>query len=466
MPLNHSTVTQGLKSPSLEVIRVQAKTIKHPILKPLDFDDRDGLSPDEAAILAVLANPKLRAIRDQRGIAAAQLLQVGILPNPQLSYSLDFPTAGSTQGTINAFVLGLGWDITSLITRGANIDAASAQAVSVELDIAWQEWQVAQGAKQHVYRLIFLQKQLDVAREEEKKLRENVDAVRKAVNYGDMTAVDLSAAESALKTVQLSVLTIEQQLKEERIALNQSLGFPPEDAVPIQQGIEPSFDQNIPSLTEVINGIENRRLDLLALKMGYQSQEARLRSAILAQFPRINIGFSQARDTTNVGTSGFGITIDLPFFDRNQGRIAIEKATRKQLFDEYIARLFEAQSNVSSVLADCESVKRQIDATEESVNTLNSLVQTYYKAFLEGNADVLTYYNARSDLISKQIDVFKLKQTLADLNIALELAAGQYLGNLQGKEKTNETLEPAHSYNSIDYGFDPGRWILAILPER
>src|ERR1700758_1011833 len=84
MPLDRSTVTQRLTPPAMETARVEAKTIKHPILKPIDFDYRNGLSADEAAILAVIASPKLRAIRDQRGVAAAQLLQAGILPNPQI----------------------------------------------------------------------------------------------------------------------------------------------------------------------------------------------------------------------------------------------------------------------------------------------------------------------------------------------------------------------------------------------
>ena len=61
------------------------------------------------------------------------------------------------------------------------------------------------------------------------------------------------------------------------------------------------------------------------------------------------------------------------------------------------------------------------------MKTLERLVNTYYKAFLEGNADVISYYNARNELIFKQIDVFKLKQTLSDLGIALEIAAGRYL---------------------------------------
>ncbi len=434
MPLDSSTVTQKLKPPSMETIRIDAKAIKHPILKPIDFDYRNGLSADEAAILAVLVNPKLRAIRDQRGVVAAQLLQAGILPNPQLSYSLNVPTGGSTQGTVNAYGLGLSWDIASLITRGAKIAAIQANAASVDLDVAWQEWQVAQGAKQHMYRSIFLQKQLTVAREEEKGLRENVEVIRKAVDFGDMTVVNLSAAESALKAVRLSILTIAQQLEEERIALNQSLGLPPEQIVSLQKDIEPPLPKTLPSITNIIDVIEERRLDLLALKMGYESQEARLRAAILAQFPRINVGFSRLRDTGNVVTTGFGITIDFPFFDRNQGQIAIERATRKQLFDEYIARVFEARSNVATIIADMKSVRSQINATEESIETLKSLVQTYYKAFLEGNADVLSYYNARNDLIVKQIDVFKLKQTLADLGIALELATGQYLEPAESKE--------------------------------
>lgn len=431
MPLDHSTVTRRLMPPSMEAVRIQANTVKHPILRPLDFDDRDGLSPDEAAILAVLANPKLRAIRDQRGIAAAQLLQAGILPNPQFSYTLDVPTGGATQGTINAFGLGLGWDITSFVSRSAKVDAAQAHAASIDLDIAWQEWQVAQDAKIHVYSLIFLEKQLAVAREQEKGLQENLEAVKQAVNLGDMTTIDLSAAEAASQQAHLSVLTLEQEQDRERLMLTQTLGLLSDQTVPLQRDIDLPSWQAIPSITKIIDEIEERRLDLLALKMGYESQEANLRAAIRSQFPRINIGFSHARDTTNVVTTGFGITIDLPFFDRNQGQIAIERATRNQLFDEYVARLFEARSEVARILSDMGSIQRQLSATEEYIPTLERLVQTYNTAVQEGNADILSYYNARNELTGKQIEIIKLKRDLADLGIALEIAAGQYLPNRQ-----------------------------------
>jgi outer membrane protein TolC len=164
-------VAAKLRPPDAETIRLQAKAIHHPILQALDFDIDDGLSPDEAAILAVIANPKLRASRDQRKIVAAQLLQAGILPNPQLSYGLDVPTAGTTQGTVNGFNVGLNWEITSLISHNAKLASAKADVVAVDLDLAWQEWQSAQAAKMQVYHLYYFAQELSIARREVEDLR-------------------------------------------------------------------------------------------------------------------------------------------------------------------------------------------------------------------------------------------------------------------------------------------------------
>ncbi len=196
-PINDAAVEQSLTPPNLEVVRVQAREIKHPILKPIDFGKGDGLSPQKAAVLAVLANPTLRAARDRRGVAAAQLLQAGILPNPGLSYSLDIPTGGDTEGTVNAYALGLNYEVIPLITRGAQVDAARAQAAAVDLDIAWQEWQTAEGAKLHVYNLVVLEQQLRTARNEEKDLQGNLDVVNRALDLGDLTVVDQAAAQTA-----------------------------------------------------------------------------------------------------------------------------------------------------------------------------------------------------------------------------------------------------------------------------
>jgi outer membrane protein TolC len=273
-------------------------------LPPLAYDDRDGLSPDEAAILAVIVNPTLRAVRDQRGLAAAQLLQAGILPNPQISSSLDLPTGGTTLGTVNAFGLGFNWEVTSLIAREARIAAAQARTAAVDLDIAWQEWQIAQATKLQVYRVVSIEMQVMVARETENELQDNLTAVTQAVDRGDKTIIDHAAAEAAFQQARLTRMALEQDQQKQRLALNEALGLPAETPLYLQPNIVFPLWPTLPSRQEVTEGVENRRLDLLALTRGYDSQEETLRAEVLTQFPKITLGFAHARDTGNVIPSG------------------------------------------------------------------------------------------------------------------------------------------------------------------
>ena len=420
-------MTHALRSPNLDEVRVQAERIQHPLLKPLEIDLRDGLAPDEAAVLAVLANPTLVALRDRRGIAAAQVLQAGVLPNPNFGYSLDVPSGGSTQGTVIGYGFTADWNFSPLITRASRVAAARSLSKAVDLDIAWQEWQVAQAAKRFVYRLDFIEQQILVVSQEEKGLSDNYEAVKQATDLGDMTVIDLGAAESALRRAQTTLTTLEKEQEQGRLALNGILGLPPSEKIPLQKKISPPLPKTILAINQLMTGIQNRRLDLLALQAGYESQEETLRAAIQAQFPKIALGLAQLRDTGNILTSGLTVGISLPFFDRNQGIIAIERATRKQLYDEYQARLFEARAQIASILANIRSVKEQTAATDSAVQSLRSLVDTSRQGLLEGNVDVLSYYNTREQLISNELDALTLRRDQVDLGIALEIASGQYL---------------------------------------
>jgi outer membrane protein TolC len=429
MPIDQQAALKALAFPDLKSVRIKAEEIRHPILKPRSIDFKNGISAQDAAIIAVIANPTLRAERDRRGIAGAQLLQAGILPNPSFSYSLDVPTGGNTEGTVNAYGLGLEWSIIkSLLTRGAEVDSARAGAASVDLEVAWNEWQVAESAKQRVYRLFYLEKQLAVARDEENRLQKNLEAIRRAVNLGDMTIVDLEAVDATVRRTHAAVLDIQQKLKQERLDLNRVLGFPPSGRIPLKKEALPK-PGTLPSLENIMAGLENRRLDLLALRQGYQSQEARLRAVVRAQFPDIGIGLSHAGDTSDVITTGFSVSISLPFFDRNQGPILIGKATRKQLYDEYLNRVFQARADVAGILANIKAVEAQIDAANKAAQALEKLVRISYNGFLEGNIDVLSYYNEVDRLTSRHLDTLRLKQDLADLYVALEIAAGEYIGS-------------------------------------
>lgn len=426
VPLDPATVEARLAPPAMERVRVLAREIEHPLLKPVEIDDRGGLTPDAAAIVAVITNPILRAARDQSAVAHAQLLQTGILPNPTFSGSLDIPSAGSPPGLVNAFGLALDYGLRRLLLRGPDLEAARAQVASVDLGIAWQEWQVAQAARLQVYRIDSVERQLEVARGEETELGKNLDAVKRAVELRDMTLIDLGAADAAFQRSRTTVRDLERLHEQERLTLNETLGFPPDQTVPLRAGIAPPVSGSFPPAALLLERLEQRRLDLLAFRKGYESQEARLRSAVRGQFPRIHLGISTARDTGNVKTRGYAIALDLPVFDRNQGAIAIENATRQQLFDEYMARVFQVRAEVARILAQVSSIRRQIEVNEAAVRTLRQLVEVSRSGMLEGNVDVLSYYNTRKDLVALEIERLRLQQDLVDFAIALEIATGEY----------------------------------------
>ncbi len=427
LPLDRKAEEAVLKGPDTEALEIEVSRIKHPLLKPVEFDLKDGLSPDEAAILAVVANPELRAVRDEKKIASAQLLQAGLLPNPQLALSYEVPTAGVTSGTVNAYSLQLDWEITALLTRGARVSSARAEKAAVDLNVAWKEWQVAEAAKLHALRLLWAERKVALLREAERELKRNLALVERAVSLGEKTALDLAAARAAYQKIRLDLETAREERARERLTLNRILGFPPSTYLKIQKDVRLLSWPPPIKREKLLSGLAERRLDLLALKMSYQAQDERLRAAVLSQFPKIGIGLIRAKDTGDVITTGLAVSIELPFFDRGQAHIALEEATRKKLYDEYLARLFSARAEVAEILEKMAFVRRKIAASEEAVAALERLLVIYKEALHQGNADLLGYYRLQNELLLKRLELLRLRQTQSDLGVALEIASGVYL---------------------------------------
>src|SRR5947208_2259755 len=430
-----SAITASLRAespiqsvPAIETtLRISISRFQNNPPEPLAIDLRSGIGPDEAAAIALYSNPALRAIRDRRGLAAAQLVQAGILPNPVVSYSRDYVTGGNTAGTTTGYNFSAGWELSSLIPFLPKQTAARRNFRSVDLDVAWQEWQIAVNARAAVYRVLSLNAQVQRAREANRGLQESTGAMREALNKHEKTVLDLAAVQSASQDSLATMLGLEQEFERQRLGLNKALGVEPTMNVRLRAGLALPTHVDVTGEHELLANVESRRLDLLGLRRGYESQDATVRAAILAQFPKMSAAFVQASDTTNVHTSGFNISVDVPIFDRNQGVIATERATRQRLKDEYNQRVFEARSDLAVAIADIRSLDRQVAAAQEALPVFERLVSSAETAREQGNADVLSYYTARGTLLQKRIQLIKLQQQLLEAHTALEIASGRYL---------------------------------------
>ena len=169
------------------------------------------------------------------------------------------------------------------------------------------------------------------------------------------------------------------------------------------------------------------RPDLRALESGYRSQEEKYRAAVLAQFPALTLGFNRARDTSGIYTTGFNLALSLPIFNGNRGNIAIEKATRQRLYDEYQARLASAAADIDAVLDDRVLAERQLAEVRRSVAELSRLAAHSLSAYQAGNIDVMAYVTQRDALLAKRLEEITLEQALLEQQVSLQTVFGSQI---------------------------------------
>ena len=80
-------------------------------LPPQRIDLSKPLDADMLGLVAVLANPDLRALRQQAGVADAQVFAAGLLPDPTISLGVDFVAGGPATTLGNALSGALGQNL-------------------------------------------------------------------------------------------------------------------------------------------------------------------------------------------------------------------------------------------------------------------------------------------------------------------------------------------------------------------
>jgi outer membrane protein TolC len=381
----------------------------------------ERLSPDDVVRLVLDNNPDLVAVRAQHGIAEAQLRTAGILPNPVLGYT----NAGllSGPGEMATIAASLTMDIKSLITFVPKRRAAKATAQSADATVLWQEWQTIGKARLAAIDLIEGDKQLALLRSNAALWQERLQRNRQALQQGDATlatlAPDLAAGSDAQKTLD----DFERAQQTRWRDLNLLLGLDPAVKLPLADAATvPDID--VAAVRAQLPDLANRRPDLIALQLGYRAQEQKVWGAVLAQFPLFSIGPSYGRDSSNVRTFGPQLTMDLPVFDRNQGNVAQERATREQLHAEFEARLVAAKSEVEAMLADQSLLRKQLETKSAMLAQMEPMASRVQTAFQQGDIDERSYVDLVASRNAKQQEILALRLVMLEQQVALATLVG------------------------------------------
>lgn len=407
---------------------VDAKTMPLPALREHRFDPSDGLDQTEVAMLAVANNPDLRLLRDDLGLQRAQAFAASLLPDPQISFAQDLPVS-SAPDLVNAFTAGITQDISALLMRSSTMKASRLDTRKLELDELWAEWQLVAQARalfNQVRADDKLLQELQGMLPEREQLNESVQAELQA---GNLTRDVASGPLLAIADLQKQIDDTAQKLNLERHTLTLLLGLNEHTELRlVDDPAATTAEQMLPAdIDQRLAALPARRPDLMALRIGYQAEETKLRQAVLKQFPTISFGLSYARDTSNITTRGYSVGFTLPLFDRGRGAIAVETATRQRLFDEYQSRLAAARSEVDRIRLDLPDLIRRTQQAERDSQRLHLEQQVATQSFADGMLDWNAYVTLSTASIARRMEAVQLALTLQEQQEMLRTLLGSEL---------------------------------------
>lgn len=411
----------------VSALTAPTKLLDLPGLHPAPFDPIRGLDETTLIALAVVNNPELRAERLQAGVAEAQLLAAGLLPDPRLDAGL------SRSSRFVGYDATLSEDIRALVMHGARKARASTHAKQVNLQILWGEWQVAERARE-----LFIQADAD------RQLRHILDRqhqILAELNRRDQVALEKQYVPAGVVTADFAALTaVDEQWRaltlraiRTRHDLDLLLGLRPNTRLHLRAAANAQM-LTAAAFRSAVKQLPHRRPDLLALQAGYLSEEQRLREAILAQFPALSLGIAKARSPEEgVQTVGIAFSLTLPLFNRNRGEIAIQNATRDVLYQTYQARLDQSVTDADRVWRAEGMLAKQLREAEQGFAPLERTEAAARRSVEQGSLDLASYVRVETNILSAHAQIVRLRASLrqnqAELAMLLALPFGDDEGH-------------------------------------
>ena len=408
-----------LSVPEAAVLSVQAAKIDRPYLAPTSIDLNQPLDANAIAVIAVLENADLKALRAHAGVADAQAFAARLLPDPTFNLAVDNPN--SAPGVVANIVGQLVQDINLLRTHRVLAAQNKALTSQVRLDLAWAEWQTAGAARIQAVRVAALEKVVRLNRESKVAAEHLLDTSLRAALRGDMAADPVQANRLAALDAADKLRTNEAALEVAQGELVRLLGFPPGTVLRLAEASQPAMALDSGALFAMA---QQNRTDLKALTAGYAAQEASVHKAVLDQFPTLTLGLTGTRDSSDSKFIGGAVNFTLPLWNRNRGGIAVAQATRAALKADYDARLFQTRSDIATAVAGVGLAKAAVAELNTQLPALEHYAAGSAKAAARGDLPQMTATLAAQTARDRHAALISAQQAVAEQMIALELLSG------------------------------------------
>ncbi len=367
------------------------------------------LTPEEIEAIFLKQNLMLVAQQMNVSIADAEIAQAKLWDNPTLSisdvnlWSSNSQREGESEvipPIFGSFTKNTQFSIElSQLIQTANKRGKLVSREKVSKEIAIQEFEIVlRGLKTELRKtiseIIYLQNYLKVLDTQEETLNQIVSAYTKQVAQGNISKSELLRLQSSLLEIENESQETHTDLNEQLKVLKSLLSAEPLSEIQIIDTEKKILDPEKIALASLLEKSANNRVDIKLSKLQTQYFDKSLAYEKSQRIPDITFSANyDRRGGVWRDFIGFGVSIDLPFLNRNQGGIKSAKLSYEQSQYNEKQQINQAQHEVVEAYNNYRQAYRFYQKTSKNnlLSELDNMLNTYAKNLLNRNINMLEY---------------------------------------------------------------------------
>ncbi|MCA9026207.1 MAG: TolC family protein [Planctomycetaceae bacterium] len=385
---------------------------------PPDVDLLDGLSEEEAIATALWNNAQFHSTLSQLGMAWGDIVQSGLLTNPQFQYYFG---GGSKQIEYTLYL-----PVEALVLRKQRITITEREYCRVSQELVQNGLNLVRDVRVAYADFVFAVERASLA-EEALQVRSNIaDLSEKQFEAGDIGELEsMTARIEALRAESDAAGLREQVVIARELVANlmgigtMNLEFLPSDQ---HQAVTSEFDPDVLLADALIS-----RPDLRAAQYAIAAADHRGRLAhwLWLRFDGIVDGNAGGSGATNIGP---GIRFDIPIFDRNEGGIIRADWTTDQALHNFDAVRDSVVMEVRTAAAQLRQADASLSILQEDVlPPLREAIHLSEQAYRDGGISFLLTLQSTTQFLDARARELELSAARHRALAELERSVGRRL---------------------------------------
>jgi cobalt-zinc-cadmium efflux system outer membrane protein len=350
----------------------------------------------QAAIRLALEQPKLRAAAHEVAASEAVVDQAGRYPNPELEYLREGQRAGTRTTTVQ-----INQPIELGGKRRARVAAAEGTVAVARTELAARRQEIRSDVIASYYAMLVAQERQQLARSLVELAGRGVIVASKRVAAGKSSPIDETKARLAAVDASVELSQATGALAIARTRLGALIGKPADSiALPADS------PERLP---------EVKPLATLFASVGDSAAVQRARSQLTAQVAQtdieraaripdvtVSVG-SQRDDEVQRRQTVIGLSVPLPLFNRNQGKLSAALRRTDKARDELAAAQVTAASDLASAYTRYEVARNEVALLQQNVlPNAQSAYELTLRGFEYGKFSFLEVLDAQRTLFQSR----------------------------------------------------------------